>query len=568
MTSRIYRNNSITKLEYTEETKQSLYTMLSYGANHAGPDATAIQYFNNRISYAELMETVHACAAGLLAHGVKKGDLVTIFLPNIPQCVIAVYAINRIGAVCNLVHPLSTREELRYAIELTKSRYILTFETNEKHCSGFDVEVIRCKTPGYFPSGVKGRIMKTVYNHSVRDAKRTTGKAVEWTDLLKEGTKILKTKPLPLYEGKPGDTAVIMYTGGTTGPAKGVMLSNKSVNFLASQLIYDFVDGLPHIGDGYLGVLPVFHAFGLTVCIHAPLSSGMRIILSPRFNAKECARFIAEEEMSFICGVPAMYERMYPYLKGKHLTGIKALVCGGDRVSLDLVNRYNVILGKGHEGGAEFKPGYGITEAGGACVITGSNYTSLKDGSVGSPLKGIDICVVTPGTTNVLPNPEEGELCMFGPALMTGYYNDPDETATVLKIHADGRVWLHTGDVVSISDGNIINFRCRYKRMVKVNGYNVYPLIIETVMEKCPIISQSCAMGIPWKADTRVKLYVTLKKKVDPETAIKEILSFAKANLNTWSVPISVSILDVMPLTKMNKTDYRALEKQNDLSFN
>jgi long-chain acyl-CoA synthetase len=130
-------------------------------------------------------------------------------------------------------------------------------------------------------------------------------------------------------------------------------------------------------------------------------------------------------------------------------------------------------------------------------------------------------------------------------------------------MHQDGRIWLHTGDIVSISEGNTINFRCRYKRMVKVNGYNVYPLIIESVMEKCPIISQSCAMGVPWKADTRVKLYVTLAKKIDHEMAITEILAFAKANLNPWSVPISVSILESMPLTKMNKTDYKALEKQN-----
>ena len=167
-----------------------------------------------------------------------------------------------------------------------------------------------------------------------------------------------------------------------------------------------------------------------------------------------------------------------------------------------------------------------------------------------------------PGTTDVLPNTEEGELCMIGPAIMTGYYKNPEETAAVLRMHEDGRVWLHTGDIVSIGDGNNINFICRYKRLVKVNGYNVYPLMIETVMEKCPIISQSCAMGIPWKTDTRIKLYVTLKQKMDPEAAVKDIIAFAKENLNHWSVPVSISILEAMPLTKMNKTDYKALEKQ------
>ncbi len=560
MSTRIYRNDSITKLEYTDETKRSLYTMLTYGGTHAGPEATAIQYYNNHINYASLMDQVHACAAGFILHGVKKGDFVTVFLPNIPQSVIAAYAINRIGAICNLVHPLSTMDELRYAVELTESKVALTFELNEELCSYLNVEVIRCKTPAYFPSGIKGLIMKTVYNHTVRHAKKTTGRSTEWEGLLAEGRESLKTMPLPPHEVRSSDTAVIMYTGGTTGPSKGVMLSNTSVNYLATELIYDYVQGISHIGDGFLAVLPIFHAFGLAVCIHTPLSSGMRVVLCPRFDAKECARIVVEEKMAFLCGVPAMYERMYPYLKGKDLSCVKHLVCGGDRVSIDLTYRYNDILGKEH-GGAEFRPGYGLTEAGGACVITGVHYTSLKEGDVGIPFKRTEICIVTPGTTDVLPNTEEGELCMLGPAVMTGYYKNPEETANVLRMHADGRVWLHTGDIVSIDEGDNINFRCRYKRLVKVNGYNVYPLMIEAVMEKCPVISQSCAMGTPWKADTRIKLYVTLSKKMDPEAAIKDIVAFAKENLNHWSVPVSISILEKMPVTKMNKTDYKALEK-------
>jgi len=560
MSTRIYRNDSITNLEYTNETKRSLYNMLTYGGTHAGSEATAIQYYNNHISYPSLMDQVHACAAGFILHGVKKGDFVTIFLPNIPQSVIAAYAINRIGAVCNLVHPLSTKDELRYAVELTDCRIVLTFEINEELCSDLNVEVIRCKTPTYFPSNIKGRIMKTVYNHKVRHAKKTTGRASEWEGLLAEGRESLKTTPPPPHDVRSSDTAVIMYTGGTTGPSKGVMLSNTAVNYLATELIYDYVEGTPHIGDGFLAVLPIFHAFGLAVCVHTPLSSGMRVILCPRFDARECAHLVFEERMAFLCGVPAMYERMYPYFKGKDLSCVKHLVCGGDRVTVDLANRYNVILGKEH-GGAEFRPGYGLTEAGGACVITDVHYTSLKEGGVGVPFKGTEICVVTPGTTDVIPNTEEGELCMLGPAVMTGYYNNPEETALVLRKHADGRTWLHTGDIVTIDEGDNINFRCRYKRLVKVNGYNVYPLMIEAVMEKCPVISQSCAMGIPWKTDTRIKLYVTLSKKMDPESAIKDIIAFAKANLNHWSVPVSISILDRMPLTKMNKTDYKALEK-------
>ena len=557
MSRKLFRNDAVKEVPYTNESKRSLYSMLEFGAAHALEKAEALQYFNTSISYKELLELVKNCAAGLVKLGVKKGDKVTICLPNIPQCVIAVYAVNRIGAVCNLVHPLSTKEEIEYAVNLTKSRFILTFEMNEGHCKDLDATVIRCRTPQYFPKTPVGLITKAVYHQKVKNEPRLEN-AVEWTDLIKGGAGI----SLPEDTVKPEDIAAIMYTGGTTGHSKGVMLSNQAINYTSSWLVRYYTTCDSHIGDAILAILPVFHAFGLAVVIHVPLSAGLRVILVPRFNPKDCAKIIRREKVAYLAGVPVMYERMYPFLKDHDCSFVKHAVCGGDKVVEDLLNRYNELL-KDETGRWKFQPGFGLTEACGAFAVTRKEYHSFIDGSVGKPFDGIDICLVEPGTTEVLPNTEEGELCLRGPSLMSGYYENEQATSEVFRTHDDGLVWLHTGDVVTLTEDNTIVFRSRYKRMVKINGINVYPTLIENTMEKCEPISEVCAVAVPFKNDRRIKLYVTLKdRKADEEAVKEEIMTYAKSNLNHWSCPKSVVILDEMPQTKMNKTDYRVLEKR------
>ena len=553
----------ITNLEFSAEAQRSLYTMFAYGLSRVGRNAEALRYFSRKITYGQLMDDIHACAAGLLELGVKKGDFVTIFLPNIPQCVIALYAVNRIGAVCNMVHPLSTKEEIEKAVRLTDSRFILTFELNEGLAADLGATIIRCPTPAFFPKNPKGFVMKTAYNISVRNAKRVDG-AVSWASVMESGRKSLEKKPLPKDTVKNTDTAALMYTGGTTGDAKGVILSNEAFNVTTSSLVKLKIENQCHEGGAFLSILPLFHAFGMIVSVHAPVSCGMRMILSPRFDPKDCANMVLRERIEVIAGVPAMFERMYPLLKGKDLSFVVHAVAGGDLVSSDLMKRYNAILDSEH-GGASFLPGYGLTEACGPVCLAAKSDGDLPEGCLGKPLTGLEMCIVEPGTTRVLPETEEGELCFIGRSLMGGYYGNPQATADVLRKHKDGKVWLHTGDVVTLDENRNIIFKSRYKRMVKVNGYNVYPTIIENTMEKCPLVSEVCAVAAPWKTDKKIKLYVTLSDpKTDAEKAKEEIMAYAKANLNHWSCPFAVAVLDEMPRTKMNKKDYKVLESQEE----
>ncbi len=559
MSSISSRNPVICGLSYPADIQRSLYSMFSFGASRVGCDAEAIWYFGNRISYGQLMDEVHAFAAGLVCLGVGKGDFVTICLPNMPQCVVAVYAVNRLGAICNLVHPLSTKEEISHAVQLCESQVILTFELNEAYAQGLGAKIIRCETPEYFPRSPKGFVMKTVYRRSVRKTSKVS-EALSWSDVLASGRRFLRSSSLPADTMQYDDTAVVMYTGGTTGDAKGVLLSNGALNVTTASLIEMKVNDRCHEHGAFLTVLPVFHAFGLAICIHAPLSCGMRMLLSPRFSPKECARLVLKERAEILAGVPAMYERMYPYLCGHDLSFVQHIVCGGDLVSSDLVYRYNVLLGR-EFGGASFLPGYGLTECGGACILVDEDRDDFPEGCVGHPVNGLEMCLVEPGTVQVLPDTAVGELCLRGKSIMSGYYKNADATADALRRHADGNVWLHTGDVVAFDDRRNIIFKSRYKRMVKINGYNVYPTIIENMMEKCSAVSEACAVAVPWKTDKKMKLYVTLLDvAADRGAAVNEVMAYAREHLNRWECPFAVSVLDVMPRTKMNKKDYRFLE--------
>ena len=552
MKDNVYRNPSITKYDFTEEDLRSLYTIVNYGARHASEKAEAIWYFNNRISYGKLIRDIDAFAAGLVELGVRKGDFVTIFLPNIPQCVLSVYSINRIGAICNLVHPLSTRKELEHTISLTESKYILTFEGNEGLCNNLGAKVIRCRIPTYFPENLKGNLMRLGFRLTKFRGAEKAEDAYEWETIRKSGEKFLEGGgKLPEDSVKADDVAVIMYTGGTTGDAKGVMITNRAINTSTTDMMVLKFENRPHVGMAFLSFLPVFHAFGFCMVIHQPLCGGMRQILMPEFNAKQCAKIILKERVDTVPCVPAMFERMYEYLRHEDVSFISYIASGGDRVAPELAAKYNEFMS------VKFLPGYGLTESCGCCILTESDYDTLPEGCVGRPLPHTEICLVEPGTCNVVPNDSEGELCLRCPGLMKGYYKNEEATADVLRKHEDGKIWLHTGDVVTVGDNDYIIFKSRYKRMIKVNGFNVYPTMIETVMGSCPSIKEVCAVGVPWKNGERIKLYVTLVNPAENHEAAKDvILQYARENLNRWSIPKKISILKEMPRTKLNKIDY------------
>ncbi|HJJ41767.1 MAG TPA: class I adenylate-forming enzyme family protein [Methanocorpusculum sp.] len=560
MADRIYRNDSLLEWDYDPEVQKTLYDALYHGALHATMEATAVEYFGNRFTYGELLDKIHACAYGLIKLGVKKGDYVTIFLPNIPQCLIAIYAVNRIGAVCNMLHPQSNKEELNNAIKLTNSKVILTFELNEEICSNMDSTIVRCKVPEYFPKNVKSFVLKSAYMFSIRSAKQSVGtKVIEWADLIRENGE------LPEETGTQEDVAAIMYTGGTTGVSKGAVLTNGAINYCLSRIILDNVSGIPHIGDRVLVVLPLFHAYGFILSVHSPLCGGVCNVLIPKFSPSECARMILENKIEYIMGVPSMYERMYPYFEGHDLSFVRQMLSGGDTISKELVDNYNYLL---RNSNVNFRQGYGMTECCGGIFVMPAAYDDYKLGCVGRVFKGCEICVVEPGTDNMLPVGENGELCVAGPALMKGYLNNEAATKEVMHVHQDGKLWLHTGDLTYVDETGLVYFQSRVKRMVKIKGINVYPSQIENTVEKCDVVEKACAVGTNDNGNPVIKLYVVLKKKLPrkmtKEDSLEKIKKFASEKLNEWSIPTSIYEIDEMPMTKLQKVDFMRLEHKDD----
>ncbi|MDO5846526.1 MAG: class I adenylate-forming enzyme family protein, partial [Methanocorpusculum sp.] len=295
--------------------------------------------------------------------------------------------------------------------------------------------------------------------------------------------------------------------------------------------------------------------------VHAPLISGMKVVLVPRFDPKGCFAQIKKEHILFIPGVPALFERLYPYFQKYNLHDLKLMVSGGDRVSAELAAKYNELLARDHAS-IKFRAGYGLTEASGTCTLVPNEYDTLPTGCIGIPMTGTKICVVMPGTNDPVPFGEEGELCFLGPALMNGYYKNEEATHEVMRLHADGNVWLHTGDIVAIRKDGGICFRSRYKRMVKVNGFNVYPSLIEEAVQNHPAVKQVCAVSIPWRVDRKIKLFVVLNEGANPATIESELIEYSKDKMNRWSVPVRVEVLEALPMTKFNKVDYMLLEKQ------
>jgi long-chain acyl-CoA synthetase len=339
------------------------------------------------------------------------------------------------------------------------------------------------------------------------------------------------------------------------------MLSNRNFNALGLQIA---CQGPIIPGDTILSILPMFHGFGLGICIHTFLIKGGRCILMPNFTPESVAVLIRKKKPQYIAGVPTLFEALLrnKLINRESLKCLKTAYVGGDKLPQNIKERFDKLIKK-QGGKAELLEGYGLTESVTACIVTpGKRY---RAGSMGIPLPDILAKVVIPGTCDEARAGSDGELCISGPTVMLGYLNSPEDTDRVLKKHDDGRIWLHTGDICSMDSDGYFYFKLRMKRIVKVSGISVSPVQVEEVLAGHPDIALSCVIGIPDEYKMQVlKAYVVLR---DPSEASgkkgEEIIGFCRKSLNKWSVPAEVEFRKFLPLTKIGKVSYRDLEKEN-----
>lgn len=529
---------------------------------HRYPNYIALDFMGSTTTYAKFEQEVYVCAKALHAIGVKPGDKVTICMPNCPQTVIMFYAVNLMGGIANMIHPLSSENEIEFFINHSKSVCALTmdmfyskFEAIRKKLKTLRTLVI-ARIPDALSVPMKAGYALT----QGRKVAKIPADApiLRWNDFIKKGRAYIGEYMATV---KREDPAVILYSGGTTGTTKGILLSNLNFNALKEQIIATNPIFKP--GDKMLAVMPMFHGFGLGVTIHSMLANGGRCILVPRFTAETYAKDIVKHRCNFIAGVPTLYEALLrqPRMVGADLSCLKGVFSGGDSLSVELKKRFDTFLAD-HNATIQVREGYGTTEC-----VTASCLTPLhlqKEGSIGQPFPDTYYKIVDVGTNIEVPYGTEGEICISGPSVMLGYLDQPEETANTLRVHGDGRVWLHTGDLGTMDEDGFIYFKQRIKRMIITSGYNVYPSQIENILDGFESVQMSCVIGVPdpYKMQ-KIKAFVMLKPGYEPNEETKQnILAYCKKNISKYAMPYDIEFRDSLPKTLVGKVAYRVLEEE------
>lgn len=539
----------------------SMFGMLKISAENQ-PDSLVYEYFGTKCTYGNIVKKIEEISGAYYALGVRKGDIVTIVMPNTPEAVISIYALNRIGAVANILHPLSAQEEIKNHINRVESKVLLCVDIcNEKIANIIDgtalQKVIVASAGDSMPV-----IMKKLYAlKCMKNFKydKSDSRYISWKEFSGKSKAVAEYCPKG-DENK--EVAIILHSGGTTGTPKDIMLSNYNFNAFGIQAVLTLRD--VKAGDKILAILPIFHGFGLGVCVHVSFCFGACSVLIPQFDAKKFAGILKKNKPTMIFGVPTLYEAL---IKAEgtdkiDFSFLKYAVSGGDILPEKLEKSVNEFLAA-HNSNIKICEGYGMTEGLAAlCLSVGENY---KSRTIGKPLIGTEMCIVEPGTVNVLPAGEDGELCVSGPTVMIGYRNNPEETLNTLRVHADGKTWLHTGDMAAIDEDGFIHYKLRIKRMMITSGFNVYPTQIESVIEELDFVDKCVVVSIPHQYKKEVaKAYIVLKNGKEKSDATKEeIRAYCKKKLMHYSVPYKYEFVDILPKTAYNKIDFMKLQRES-----
>jgi len=527
------------------------------------PEYYAYEYFGNKVTYRIFMRQIEDVAKALKNYGVEKDDRVTICMPSTPEAICMVYAVNLVGAVASMIHPLSSEKEIENYINQADSKFMLALDMTVEKIMNIKrntklQKIIVASAGDSMPPLMRELYKITNYKKHVKLPKDDN--IVLWNKFISSAPDYVGVCHEPR---KSSDLAVILYSGGTTGTPKGIMLSNLCFNALALEAHEMIKQAQP--GNSVLALLPIFHGFGLAVCIHTPLLKGMKCTLIPQFNAKKFGELIKKNKPTFLAGVPTLYEALLKQKLGeKDLECVEAVISGGDILSPELKKKVDTYL-KEHGSNAKIRVGYGLTEATAATCLSKEN--TEVEGCIGFPLPDTYFKIVKLDTHVEADIDEDGEICISGPTVMMGYLNNEKETNQVLRYHDDGRLWLHTGDIGSMDEEGTIIFKQRIKRMIVSSGYNVYPSYIENVIISHPDVLACTVIGIPDKYRGQVaKAYIVLKEGVEETHELKnEIKELCKKNISKYAIPKEYEYRKQLPKTLVGKVAFTKLEEENNV---
>lgn len=539
----------------------SMYEMVRRCASKY-PELTAYSYYGNSVTYKSYIKKIDTCANAFARLGVKKKDVVSIVMPNTPEAIVSFYALNKIGAVINMIHPLSSEEELKYAMEMTNTKYAVVADIVYSKVKNIRKD-LKLEKIIYTPVsesmdpvtkiGYKLKTLGRVDNSLTDDTVpyfRFFNRSKFFTGTIKD-------------TGKGSDKAVMLHSGGTTGKPKCVVLTNKNFNAVALGLLETTQDMGP--GVSTLSIMPIFHGFGLACTFHAVNITGGEAIILPTVSPKKFDETILKYKPNTIGCVPSLLEGLpsSKKLEDADLSFLKCIICGGDSISDKLCEKLNAFL-YDHGSPAKVRAAFGMTECtAGVTMVPKDNY---KVGSIGYPIPDTEVKIIDPDTHKECAPNEIGEICFSGPSVMSGYLNDEEETKNVLKKHKDGKIWMHSGDLGYKDEDDCIFFKARLKRMIVTSGYNVYPGQIEQIILEHPYVETCAVVGVPhpYKKEV-VKAYIVLKDGIVLNSEVKKsIKEHCEKNIAGYALPYAYGYRKELPKTKIGKVAYKELVNDKD----
>lgn len=538
-----------------------------YNNNKDHLSDVAIEYYGTKITYKELFENIDKTAQAFQTLGIKKGDVVTICSVTTPEIIYAFYALNRLGAISNMIDPRYPKKAIANYLKEVNSKCFLTLDLVYPKVKDIldDTEVkktIFLSATNSIPKPLK---MLSSISDKLKGVKNNIpygDKYIDWNEFI-ENRKNVEIEETNYIKDMP---ATIVHTGGTTGTPKGVVLTND--NFNNGTLQMHASAPFANRGYRYLNIMPPFIAYGIILGLTAPVTLGWRTIVVPQFDQNKFDNLLLKHKPNGIIGVPAYWETVMKSKKVKDLSFVKNILLGGDKTKAEFETRLGEYLKK-HNCSADIGKGYSMTEAG-ACGTFSTREANELD-SVGIPLSKTTISVFEPGTQNELQYNEVGEIYIKTPTMMQEYYDEKEETDKVKVKHTDG-YWIHSGDLGYINKNGIVFVKDRIKRMIIRSGFKVFPSEIENLFLTHPAVESCTVVGIPDEIDTTVpKAHIVLKKEyVGNEEIIEEQLKkmFEDSELPTYFEPVGYKFRDSMPLTDVGKVDFLKLIDEEKINTN
>lgn len=522
----------------------------------------AIDYYGKRITYKALFDYIDSVSDSLAKLGIKRGDIVSICMLNSPETIYLIYALNKIGAVANLISGLDSDKEIiehignatspiLFTLDIFKTRILSIIDkTNLKHV------IVSNLTQS----------MPALTRFAARSFKKMKPKPIPSDERFMSWEKFLSEKAvLPEQKGSPNDAAVICYTGGTTGGSKGVVLSNKSILAVAQQFIWRIEYSRDSL---WVEILPLFIAYGAACALQIPLMVGMTVLV--RLVGSASIGELCKKKPQYIMYGPAFWEQFVDEGKDIDLSFLVEGISGGDKLSEPVETKINAYFAS-HGSKSPILNGYGMSEV--AAAVSVNFAGAYEFGSVGVPLVKTIISAFDIDTGEELPIGEEGEICIHTPSVMTEYINNPEETENIIRRHADGKDWVHSGDLGYISKNGFVHISGRLKRYILTKYNDIYKKVFSLDIEKVLLRHSSvnnCAV-VPFQTGNEEEqapcAFIVLKNGiVETDELRTDIIDYCNNNLDYIYQPKKFIFIQHFPLTKVGKIDYQLLEKMASTS--